>query len=440
MFPRVEYGYDVTDLARRGTYLERGMRDAYDKIFSQHQFMTIIYGPDVDYPTDQAALLDVTYDLQASEWSYGLDEATSVRTVSWLQQFLQTDGMCANRSGLEASITCQPDDWYRDFNLWRNPQVFYPVQNDPYFIAGGPLTTSFSFGSLVANTGKQVNSFGFERGPEDYHSNNSLLLSFETVALNMTKLVSTDAKIQMVRDWKTICEASGLDVFMYGYMFTQIEQFIELDFHFWKAVAVSASTIFAISLLLGLSWVGALLVAAFSTLTLVEIYGSLAIFGLQYQSLVAISMLMSLGITVEFIVHPLAAYEFAVGTAEERISEAMRQTAVPVLWGGVSSFLGVLMMAFSDFEYVVKYFFVIYVLIVGLGCFNGLVFLPAVLALFGAPRRDGAGPRAGGQRQDTSSTGVAIGMTYGSNVSSGGDIGGKKKEYSATPHDTSNMI
>ena len=288
--------------------------------------------------------------------------------------------MCTNRTGLEATITCRPEDFYRDFNLWRNPQVFVPEQNDPYYIAG---STTLSFGSLVANTAKEVNSFGYLLGGDNFLNNNTMLLSFEVVELNTRKIRSTQEKIQMVRDWKTICEASGRDVFMYGWLFTQIEQFIELDFYFWQSAAVSTVTIFAISVLLGLSWVGALTVCSFATVVLVEIYGMLALTGLQYQSLVAISMLMALGITVEFVVHPVAAYEFASGTREERVAEAMRQTAVPVLWGGVSSFLGVLMMAFSDFEYVVKYFFIIYVLIIGLGLFNGLIVLPSLLGLFG---------------------------------------------------------
>ena len=51
-------------------------------------------------------------------------------------------------------------------------------------------------------------------------------------------------------------------------------------------------------------------------------------------------MLMSIGISVEFVAHPVAAFEFAVGSRKERLAEAMRRTALPVLEGAISSFLG----------------------------------------------------------------------------------------------------
>jgi hypothetical protein len=43
------------------------------------------------------------------------------------------------------------------------------------------------------------------------------------------------------------------------------------------------------------------------------------------------------------------------------------------------------MLAFSDFEFIVKYYFLVYLLIVVLGAINGLVFLPALLAVCGPP-------------------------------------------------------
>ncbi|KAL1508089.1 hypothetical protein AB1Y20_007682 [Prymnesium parvum] len=381
MFPSVEYGYEMTDLAKRGSYLEKGIFDAYTKVFNQHEVSTVIFGPDISYPDDQAALLDVFKDLTTSKWTAtGALAQGGVASESWLQLFLNTKSFCSNRTGLENVITCRPEDFYRDFNLWRRPAVFVPVQNDPTYIPG---STIFSFGSLIASVAKRVNSFAYESGPDNYTNANRMLMSFEFVELNTELIQTTAKKIQMVKDWKTICESSGKDIFMYGWMFTQIEQFIELDFYFWLAVALASVVIFVISVLLGLSWIGALITCSFAAFVLIEIYGFLAVTGLQYQSLVAISMLMSLGITVEFIVHPVAAFEFAHGTRNERVAEAMRQTAIPVLWGGISSFLGVLMMAFSDFEYVVKYFFIIYLLIISFGLINGLIVLPSVLGLFG---------------------------------------------------------
>jgi len=119
---------------------------------------------------------------------------------------------------------------------------------------------------------------------------------------------------------------------------------------------------------------------------LVELYGWCAIADIYIQAPSAASLLMSLGIAVEFIVHPIAAYEFATGTRDERVATAMKLTAKPVFEGGVSSFLGVLMMAFSDFDYVRKYYFAVFSLNIFLGLANALVFLPALLGVIGSDR------------------------------------------------------
>jgi len=64
----------------------------------------------------------------------------------------------------------------------------------------------------------------------------------------------------------------------------------------------------------------------------------------------------------------------------------MKLTAKPVFEGGVSSFLGVLMMAFSDFDYVRKYYFAVFSLNIFLGLANALVLLPALLGVIGSDR------------------------------------------------------
>ena len=111
-----------------------------------------------------------------------------------------------------------------------------------------------------------------------------------------------------------------------------------------------------------------------------------SVFDIYFQTLAATSMLMSIGIAVEFIAHPVAAYEFATGTRNERLAAAMASTALPVAEGALSSFLGFCFLAASDFDFVYKYFFAIFLMICVFGTINALIFLPAILGLFGASK------------------------------------------------------
>merc|ERR1719421_480858 len=101
-----------------------------------------------------------------------------------------------------------------------------------------------------------------------------------------------------------------------------IEQFINLEYFFWVTVAVSMLVVMGCALLLGISWLGAALIAFFSMALCLEVYGSLYAFGVHYQTLAATSIIAAIGIGVEFVAHAVAALEFAAGTRDERLAEA----------------------------------------------------------------------------------------------------------------------
>merc|ERR1712226_384791 len=161
---------------------------------------------------------------------------------------------------------------------------------------------------LFATLLNRVNQFPMSapEGPDDYSDSNHILLSFDMIDMDMKKLQRTEDKIQMVKDFKKITRESGLNIYMHGWLFVQIEQFLNLDSYFWQAAGISM----------------------------------LVVFDISYQPLACSSLLMSIGIAVEFVAHPIAAFEFASGNRRERLADAMRRTALPVLEGAVSSFLG----------------------------------------------------------------------------------------------------
>ena len=51
----------------------------------------------------------------------------------------------------------------------------------------------------------------------------------------------------------------------------QVEQLLSLDYHFWQAVALSMAVVFVISLMFGMSWLNASLIACFAVALCVEV-------------------------------------------------------------------------------------------------------------------------------------------------------------------------
>merc|ERR1719228_2694316 len=64
---------------------------------------------------------------------------------------------------------------------------------------------------------------------------------------------------------------------------------------------------------------------------------------------------------------------------------ALEHMFAPVVHGAFSTFLGVVMLAFSQFDFIVRYFFLVLLALILLGLFNGLVFLPVLLVMVGPP-------------------------------------------------------
>lgn len=88
---------------------------------------------------------------------------------------------------------------------------------------------------------------------------------------------------------------------------------------------------------------------------------------------------------VEFTAHVVLAFLTSLGTREARMAAAVDRVFVPVIHGALSTLLGIIMLAFSEFEFVVKYFFVVMTALIAIGIVNGLALLPVLLSLVGPP-------------------------------------------------------
>jgi hypothetical protein len=56
---------------------------------------------------------------------------------------------------------------------------------------------------------------------------------------------------------------------------------------------------------------------------------------------------------------------------------------IPVIHGGVVTLLGILMLLFTPYQFIVVYFFGVLFALVALGMVNGLLFLPIIISLIG---------------------------------------------------------
>lgn len=111
--------------------------------------------------------------------------------------------------------------------------------------------------------------------------------------------------------------------------------------------------------------------------------GFLHFAGVKINPVSYITLVMSIGLLVDFIIHPLLRYyECKTGTREDRVKEMLRTMGSSILIGGISTFLGIMLLAFST-STIFGTIFRAFIGMVLLGCGYGLMLLPVVLSMVG---------------------------------------------------------
>uniref|UniRef100_A0A7I4Y6A8 SSD domain-containing protein n=1 Tax=Haemonchus contortus TaxID=6289 RepID=A0A7I4Y6A8_HAECO len=214
-------------------------------------------------------------------------------------------------------------------------------------------------------------------------------LAYSQIPFYLTGLTDTPVIIEMIKEIRSTCDRfveEGLPNFPQGIAFTFWEQYLHLNGNLLTAIGVIAFAVFiVISILLFNPW-AALNILIILVVMTVELAGFMGWAGVKMNPVSAVTLITAVGIGVEFTAHVVLAYLTSLGTRSERTSSAIDRVFVPVIHGALSTLLGILMLGFSEFEFVVKYFFVVMSALIVIGVINGLILLPVLLSLMGAPQ------------------------------------------------------
>ncbi|XP_044129409.1 protein patched homolog 1 isoform X2 [Bufo gargarizans] len=220
-------------------------------------------------------------------------------------------------------------------------------------------------------------------------------------------LRETSDFVEAIEKVRAICNnytSLGVSSYPNGYPFLFWEQYIGL--RHWLLLSISvvlACTFLVCALFLLNPWTAGIIVMVLALMT-VELFGMMGLIGIKLSAVPVVILIASVGIGVEFTVHVALAFLTAMGDKNHRAVLALEHMFAPVLDGAVSTLLGVLMLAGSEFDFIVRYFFAVLAILTLLGVLNGLVLLPVLLSFFG-PYPE-VSPANGGDRLPTPSLGL----------------------------------
>nr|XP_036302248.1 protein patched homolog 2 isoform X6 [Pipistrellus kuhlii] len=238
-------------------------------------------------------------------------------------------------------------------------------------------------------------------------------LEFAQFPFLLRGLQKTEDFVEAIEGARAACAEAGragVRAYPSGSPFLFWEQYLGLRRCFLLAVCILLVCTFLVCALLLLNpWTAGLIVLVLAVMT-VELFGIMGFLGIKLSAIPVVILVASVGIGVEFTVHVALGFLATQGSRNLRAARALEHTFAPVTDGAVSTLLGLLMLAGSNFDFIVRYFFVVLTVLTLLGLLHGLVLLPVLLSILGPPpevvqlykespqARNPPAPRAGGLR------------------------------------------
>ncbi|CCD72979.1 Protein patched homolog 3 [Caenorhabditis elegans] len=387
---------------------------AREQYFSFYPMFAVLRGDKLDIPNQQQLIEEYRAQLGSSKFMIKAEGKLQPYWMSMLRVWLQSLDMALEKdlaagkfdltngnpikvngekpspeSMIAARLVCSFGTNYNcDGRLGKMKMVENEVINPEGFY--NYLTGWFN----VDNMMYYVSQASFYPTPPGWEYNEKLAkvvpaaepLLYSQMPFYQNDLIDTPAIVKMIEEIRATCEEyseRGLSNHPSGIAFTFWEQYLTLRWNLFQAICIIALAVFCvISILMFNPW-AATLIMCIVVITTIELGGFMGLMGIKMNPISAVTLICAVGIGVEFTAHVELAFLTALGTIDQRLESCLQHMFVPVYHGAISTFLGVVMLVFSEFDFVVTYFFYTMTLLVALGVFNGLCVLPVILTLVG---------------------------------------------------------
>lgn len=174
-----------------------------------------------------------------------------------------------------------------------------------------------------------------------------------------------------------------IDLIVYHPAFIYFDQYTIIVENTIQTILVATIAMLAVSLLLIPNPLCSLWVVFAISSVIVGVAGFMALWNVNLDSISMINLVICIGFSVDFSAHICYAFvSSSRSDVNERAIDALAHLGYPILQGGVSTILGVVVLSVAG-SYIFRTFFKIMFLVILFGLLHGLVFIPVFLTLLG---------------------------------------------------------
>jgi predicted RND superfamily exporter protein len=211
-----------------------------------------------------------------------------------------------------------------------------------------------------------------------------------TINMDNVDLDDVNEQISALQDQRMITKAQPINQGAKEFSFFTYDPYLYYRWEFYAACAqeLALTTIIGVVAVTGVAflliphWTAALFVLPLICVLYVDLLGVMQWFGVHVNAVSYIALVMSIGLLVDYIMHVLLRYYESPGNRMEKTVEMLKTMGASIFIGGLSTFLGILPLAFSSSD-IFTTIFVIFMGLVTLGCAHGLILLPVIFSTVG---------------------------------------------------------